>query len=248
MTSIVIPFITGPDNSLELRQALRSMEQNLKFEFHPYIFSHNKPNWLRDEYFVFLPHRGGFDAKFKDQLNKIYTACKMDEISYEFIYSYDDVFFLNPISLDKLSVKRAKQDLAKKPNWYNTSDAQPNWKKVMEKTLTTLQEKRLPIFDYETHLPRRFCKPVCLDLNNEYNFIENAFQFSTLYFNHISTPHVILSKYDFYKLGIYQPRTYNYIMRLAKRYKILNYSEVAYNQDMKKAICDLFPYKSRFEV
>jgi hypothetical protein len=172
----------------------------------------------------------------------------MCHTSENFIYTYDDVYFLNPVSLQELKIPRAKQDLTKVKDWFVNSDAQANWKEVMKRTLLLLQQKGAYIYNYETHLPRFFYKKSCINIFQEFKCLDVAYQFSTLYFNLLEKNPVLLSKYDFFKLGIYKPKSYQHITRLAKRYKILNYSENCYIEDMKKALRDLFPNKCKFEV
>ena len=90
---IVIPFIEGPDDSFELKYMLRSLEQNLQAEPVIWLLG-DKPQWLINvNHILFEPARGDF-KKFRDQLTKLEWMINQKDLGKEFIYMYDDQFFL----------------------------------------------------------------------------------------------------------------------------------------------------------
>lgn len=244
---IVIPFLKGPQNSIELRYALRSVEKNLKAEATIWLYG-EKPDWVTNVNFVPVvrQHRPMF-VKFSDQLRKIEMACKNPAISKNFIYTYDDIFLLKPVSVDCLKKPRAIENMIKINHWFKHTDAGGNWVKCMKQTLNTLKKNNLPIYNYETHLPRVYNKEKALAILEKYRSRDWAFQFATMYFNNYYTdPEMLNEPGNFFKLGIYRPVGYADLRDKAERSTVMNVAEAC--EDSVRVLEVLFPKASKWEI
>lgn len=245
-TDVVIPFLRGPLNSIELRYALRSIEKNLKAEVTIWLYG-EKPDWVTNVNFVPVvrQHRKIF-VKFFDQLRKIEMACRNPEISKNFVYTYDDIYLLKPVTVDCLKKPRALENMTKIRYWFKNTDAGGNWVKCMKQTLHTLQKENLPIYNYETHLPRVYNKEKALAILEKYRSSERAFQFATMYFNNYYTdPEMLNVPGNFFKLGIYRPVGYTDLRDKAERSTIMNMAKIT--DDSVRVLEVLFPEKCRWE-
>ena len=242
---VVIPFIAGPKDSIELRYALRSIAKNLHTDVRIWLYG-EKPAWITGvEHIPMTREPKPKYQKFFDQLLKIELASRNTEIGTRFIYTYDDVYFLKPVTCDCLNQPRALEDMGKKTDWFKTTDAGGNWVSCMLQTLYKLKEERLPLYNYETHLPRVYNKEKALAVMEKYNSREFAFQFATMYFNNYETNPELLSENKFFKLGIYHPIGYRELVDSANRSAIMNIS-VAYD-DSIRFLEAFFPEKSKYE-
>ena len=244
---VVIPFVIGPQNSIELRYALRSIEKNLKAVATIWLYG-EKPKWITGVNFIPVRRepKPKF-VKFFDQLRKIEMAAKNPEISKNFIYTYDDIYLLKPVSVDCLKKPRALENMAKIKQWFAKTDAGANWVECTKQTLRQLQKENLPIFNYETHLPRVYNKEKALAILEKYRNREWAFQFATMYFNNYFTdPEMLNEPGNFFKLGIYRPVGYPDLRDRTERSTVLNVANVY--EDSVRVLEVLFPEKSRWEV
>lgn len=247
-TDVVIPFVAGPRNSIELKFALRSIEKNLDAPNKRVWIYGEKPDWLTNvEFYPMKRTPKPKFVKFFDQLKKIELASRNDGIGLNFIYTYDDVYFMKPVTMDCLKQPRALMDMGKIPfgQWFKGTDAGPNWVECMKMTLYRLKKENLPLFNYETHLPRVYNKVKALAVLDKYNSHEFAFQFATMYFNNYETRPELLSENRWFRLGIYHPIGYRELVDRANRSAIMNVSK-AYD-DSINVLESFFPDKSRYE-
>lgn len=242
---VVIPFIEGPHDSIELRYALRSIEQNLKCDKVIWLYG-DAPGWITHVCHVPVKReeRPKY-SKFFDQLRKIEMACNNPAIGYRFMYTYDDVYLLKPLSVDRLRAPRAIEDMSKVEVWFQQTDAGRNWVDCMIQTLVTLQKEHLPIYNYETHLPRIYNKDKALAILSKYRSHEFAFQFATMYFNNYETDPELLKNGNFFKLGIYRQIGYKTLLQQAADREVMNIASA--DDDSVRALEVLFPHKSIYE-
>lgn len=251
MIDIVIPYILGPDNGLELKYALRSFEKYFKDEYKICLIG-DIPDWCVNVYHIPQPpiEDNMPFVRFRDTLSKLHTACNTPEISPDFIYSYDDIYLLKDIYTKDIVQPLAIADKSLEPpsQWFVKSDAGTNWKKLLIKTLNLLREENKPIYNCETHLPRYYNKQRVLKLYKKYGLLTNPYMFSSLYFNNYFKTIKVLSQLNTFKAGIYQPLKEAAILRSCQFAKIMNVGKPAYNQDLKSALNILFPEPSKYEV
>jgi len=245
-TDVVIPFVLGPNNSVELRYALRSIDQNLKGDKVIWLYG-EKPDWVKDVRFVPMKREPKpMYVKFFDQLRKIEMASRNPEIGYRFVYTYDDVYFLKPLTVDVLRQPRALEDMSKIRHWFKKTDAGGNWVSCMKQTLFRLKDEGLPVFNYETHLPRVYNKEKALAILEKYESHTYAFQFATMYFNNYETNPELLSANKFFKLGIYRPVGFSRLLEQAEQSEVMNIAKAT--DESVRALEVMFPERSRWEA
>jgi hypothetical protein len=251
MIDIVIPYIIGPDNGLELKYALRSFERYFKDEYKISIIG-EIPDWCVNVYQVNqAPIQDNMPfVRFRDTLAKLHTACNTPEISADFIYTYDDIYLLKDTFTKDLLQPLALADKSSEPpsQWFISSDAGPNWKKLLGKTLLLLKEEKKTMYNCETHTPRYYNKERVLKLFKKYGLLTNPYMFSSLYINNYYRNIKVLSQLNIFKAGLYQPMKEAGILRMCRNAKVLNVGRGGYDQELKSALNKLFPEPSKFEV
>jgi len=243
---VVIPFVEGPQKSIELRYALRSIEKNLKCEEKVIWLYGEAPTWIRNVQHIPVHRNSRFMySKFFDQLWKIELASRNLQIDTEFLYTYDDLYFMKPVTVDELRKPRALTDMAKEKEWFVHSDAGQNWISCMIQTLELLMAEGLPIYNYETHLPRVYNQQLALSVLERYDSMHRAFQFATMYFNYYEAAPILLKDELNFKLGIYHPIEFAELFDFARRCTIMNVA-TAY-EDSLRLLKMYFPDKSIYE-
>jgi hypothetical protein len=254
-TSIVIPYIVPQNGGEELRYALRSIEKNLDFDTKVYIIG-EKPEWLTDKA-TFIPTErvNGMDYMvFLDTTSKIYLVSKDKRISQNFVYMYDDTFFINKTSLEDIQELKCLENMKDIPSdkWFKTSRASGKWKSLMRKTLAKLQDGGYSIYNFETHCPRVINKKKAKEVIEVNNMLIDPLMFSTLYYNVTKElgeiPRSLVPWGDGIKLGVYRPFDFETLKGKVKENKFLNYDTTSYNEGMKKLLEHLFAEKSGFEA
>lgn len=244
---VVIPFVNGPRDSIELRYALRSIEKNIKAKVAIWLLG-DCPEWITNVNHVFYERRPRtMYAKFYNLLEKLKLASDTESIGQNFIYTYDDVYFMKPATVDMLAKPRALKDYARQneKEWFRHTDAGVNWVSCMIQTLQQLKQENLPLYNYETHLPRVYNRGKVSALLDKYDYRRFAFQFATMYFNNYETNPELLSENKFFKLGIYHPVGYKALLDKASDSVIMNIAR-AYDDSLNVLEC-FFPEKSKYE-
>lgn len=250
-TSIVIPFIEGPENSLELRYALRSIDKNLSKKDVQIFLIGDKPDWVKNVTYIPIERVSGMDyMSFMDTANKIKLACEHPEIGSGFIYMHDDTFFIQRTTLPELYQVKAWEDTSKIDKLFQNTTASRKWCNVFEKTMKALKEKGLPIYNYETHTPRYFNIKKMKDLFEEFAPQAEPFQISTLYFNHFyeKEPRILQPWGDNFRLGIYKSFSVEQLKNKTRKNNILNIGKnMIQDKDMQIFLKYLFPEISKYE-
>jgi hypothetical protein len=244
-TDVVIPFVEGPDDSLELRMALRSIDKNVKGNVVVWLVG-QAPKWVKDVRHVVVKRekRNRFQ-KFHDLNRKIEIVCSIEEVGQWFIYTYDDIYFLNEADIEFLKKPRSSHDTDKDDRWLTKNDASKRWKDCMKQTLATLKKENLPVYNYETHMPRVFNKEKALTLLTKYDHQNFAFQFATMYFNNFYSERIMLSDEPDFKLAAKGHVSVDVLKEKAKTIKFLNAN--IYRRDVMKMLKEMWPEKGRFE-
>ncbi len=248
---IVIPYIMGPLDGIELKFALRSIHYNLVGNFNVILLG-DKPSWCKNVTHIPMERiKGMMYNTFMDQCTKIKTAMELSYIGSGFIYMYDDTFFMQKIKLQEIQELKAWENMTDVKQWFKKTSASKRWCDIMKKTLNILQEKNLPIYNYETHCPRYFNVRNLKKLYAEYAPQMEPFQISTLYFNTFyknKEPRILKPWGDNFKLGIYNHIPLNKLMKKIRTNQILNIGRsLIHDIDMRNFLEYLFPKKSKYE-
>lgn len=250
---IVIPYIMGPEDGIELRYALRSIEKNFKCKEQVIVnLIGDKPDWCENVNHVEVDRVEGMPYMvFLDVCNKIKTACELEEIGNGFIYMYDDTCFIQPTTLKDIQELKALEDLGTIKELFKNTTADKKWCNLLKKTMGLLQAKNLPVFNYETHCPRYFNVKKMLALYEEYNPHIDPVQISTLYFNTYfpdKEPRILMPWGDGFKLGIYRPFPAEILKTKIRTNKVMNIGKSLIEYpETKEFLNFLFPKKSKYE-
>lgn len=246
MTTIVYPYLAEKSQGEELKYSIRSLCKFLKFEFEPVIIG-DKPKWYKGKHIETKPIRGRKFTRAFDIARKLEIICDTSWISDDFMYMYDDQYFVNPTDLSDISGAIAMAEVVRKTD--NRRFGSDVWRELMNKTIDALKESGHDrVFNYETHLPRVLNKHKLKILTDAYNLHKNPLLFNTLYFNeYFHQPKVELEKENNIKAGVYKPMSTDQIRVLCRGKFVLNNGERGWNHSFNLFLKNTFPEKCRFE-
>jgi hypothetical protein len=247
LIDVVIPYVTQTVVWDELKIAIRSMEKNFDFPFRLHLLAENLPDWASSKLkLIKCEQIKGFEnAKAFDAASKMERAIT-SRITRNFIYTYDDIVFLNTISFDDLKFRWAHARLMNETNILSFSGG-GRWKNVMINTLHRLQANKLPDYNYENHLPRVFDKKLMHHTIERFGFTRLPYAIPTIYFNfNFDMPEGIIGK-DSPSLYIGKPITSKALTEIITLKKILTYNNAGLNSELKSLLLEMFPDKSSFE-
>lgn len=249
-TDVVIPMVPGDDDCIELRLALRSIEKNLNGDVVVWLYGY-APDWVRNVNVTRMERK--YYARFvtfRDTRRKIELAAANDLIGPRFIYTYDDIYFLHPIGIDDLRRPIARCDGRKGEEWWQGTSASKNWVACMGNTLEALRKEKLPMWSYETHLPRVYNREKIKSLEGSPMLLmatePEAVQYATWYYNHFVTDPVLVKSLRNFKLvsGFDVPASI--LQTKMKSHAILNANK--YRPEVIGLLKEMFKEKSRFEA
>jgi hypothetical protein len=249
ITDVVIPLVPGTNDCMELRLALRSIEKNMNSDVAIWIYGYAPP-WIRNVNIVRTDriHYPRF-VTFRDTRRKIELAAGNDAIGPRFIYTYDDIYFMKPITIDELRKPIAKCNAASGNQWHAGTGASRNWMDCMRGTLEALHRENLPMWSYETHLPRVYNREKVKALAGKPllrgNSEPEAVQYATWYYNHYLIDPVVVDSLKNYKLISGFDVPVSSLINDVKTHAILNANK--YRVDVIKLLQDIFPLKSKYE-
>ncbi|MFA5420043.1 MAG: hypothetical protein WC341_16440 [Bacteroidales bacterium] len=245
--TIVIPYILGPDNGLELRYTLRSIEKNFRHDNYEIIVIGDKPDWLTNINHVPFTRVPVRDFRtFDDQLMKLYVALTECDITNDFIWTYDDTYFTSEVKLDDIKSLKAIRRIYSR----NTVEDFPggsNWKICIMKALDDTGGK----FVYETHLPRWYNKRKMLTLFDKFDMLNRPTVIATLYYNYFfkdQEPQLIEDNKDHIRFlcrSTFEPDRLEKIMR---RSKFSNNNPAVWNKIFTETLQRIFPDSSKYET
>lgn len=243
MISVVIPYLQETSQGDELRYALRSWSKFFKDDFNIVLVG-DKPVWYVGDYIKTISIRGKSFTRALDITLKLNVIIASKGITDEFIYSYDDVYLLSDCTVKDFQQTIAIETM---PANYKMPRASGKWKRLLEVTFKSLNLD--VVYNYETHLPRMFKKEWLNMIIQAYRLDKNPMLVSTLYYNEFfDKPDLILSQNNEFKAGIYDRINYVRLQQMIRGKKVLNHSENAYNDAMKRLLRELYKEKSKFEA
>lgn len=270
VTHFVYPLSNGSswgDNN-ELKNSLRSIVENFQGDFRIWIYGNKKPAWLRENnaQLLFIPVKRGPSIDYEnffDTLAKLRMACENKDIPEDFIWMYDDQYFLK--SFDK-SFFDSHYALALMTDDYMEElktlyPGHGKWWRTLNIAFKLLKSKGFITYNYETHMPRLFNKTKMLYILNNCEYDNIPFAPATMYFNR-QTPEIIpelLKEVDNTKVQFYAEKkasdpdwaskydTKEFIKEQLDRCLILNHDDNGLTKNIKAAISGMFRKKSQFE-
>ncbi len=191
--SFVYPFWQHGANYDELRWSIRSIYQN----FRP-AEGQTFDVWLIGDQPVVRRtsstwHSGnivpcprtvkgrGFKNKLTDALNKWHTAIHHPGISDTTVWMMDDIYFVNPVTLEELSVPRAHRRKTERnlQSWNENS----GFSSAKKRTVEALLNAGYPAWDFATHLPHVVQKERAKQVFNDFRIQDDALLWEIVYEN-----------------------------------------------------------------
>lgn len=139
---VVIPYKEQPGHTA-LIYALHSLTG------HKVVIVGDKPYWLKNALHISCGDKEGGQYKEANIFRKLLKACHDDRVSDPFVYSMDDVFYLQPITEEQFY----QGTLQEKIERVRQSGFENNYLKTMRQTLSALIKKGLPTLHYDIHGP-----------------------------------------------------------------------------------------------
>lgn len=246
MTTIVYPYLHQLSQGEELKYSIRSVCKYAQFPFDVMIIG-DRPTWYKGKCIEMPPIRGKRFTRAFDIARKIDVICGTETISKDFLYCYDDQYFVNPVKLEDLAGAVALNEIT---DYKEPRVGSEVWKELMNRTVSALVKNgHDTCYNYETHLPRLLNRGKLKLIIDGYDLHQQPLLFSTLYFNeYYHKPRVILEKENNIKAGIYKPLTADAIRNMCRSKLVLNHGEASYNHAMKLFLKNTFPEKCVFEL
>jgi hypothetical protein len=246
MTTIVYPYLHRLSQGDELKYSIRSLCKYAKFDF-DIVLVGDKPDWYNGKFIPTTPIRNKRFTRAFDIAKKLEIICESKIISENFIYMYDDQYFINDVYLSDLeksiSINEIKE--RRKPNVGSEV-----WRELMSRTVDALVSNGNDIvYNYETHLPRTLNKKKLKLIIDAYDLHHVPLLFNTLYFNeYFEQPEIILEKENKIKAGIYKAMTSDEIRNLCASKLIMNHGEKAFNHPLKLFLKNTYHKICKFEL
>ncbi len=249
---IIIPYILGPDDGMELKYAIRSIEKNFQHDNFRIIVVGDRPSWMKKEHhfpFEQIPHQKY--RTFTDQLLKLYSVLTESNITAGFIWTYDDVYFTRPVKLADLKQLKAVASFDKYPRHLENKAGGPNWMGTLQYTMEQVKENGGSNFNYETHLPRYFTKSRVLKLIDKFNLMGRPMMISSLYYNTYHKAEEPVCLFDtktnirFLLRSVFD---YETLKKHVKRHQFTNNDPRMWNPTLKRVLIEMFNNKSSYEL
>ena len=173
-TTVVIPYCKEFAQGKELLFALRSWYNNALFPANLVIIG-DREDWFGEEVTV-IEHQRTSDNPQIDTMEKLKLAIESPEVTESFIWTNDDIYLVNRVSLAHIEIPKVLGEL--KPEKFKGTYAEN-----MSRTVMLLDKFGLPKLNYGTHTPVLFEKFRLKDMLERFPEAESGVLFSSLYFN-----------------------------------------------------------------
>lgn len=237
MINIVIPFVKGRDWEEKIRYVLRSFEQNFKEDFNISIIGY-MPEWCCN-----ITHIPFADDITKHSEFNLGRKLKIALDAYpEFIWTYDDIYLLRPVTLKDITAPKVNEYLGL---YSKDQRGTGSFYDQLWATYDRCLELGLPGFSFQMHLPYYF-ESEKLAKAFELFRIETGDHFAqTAYFN-LFFPGEDKLIWDQEKVVFYHKEDFSNNPTFGAA-KFLNHNDKGLSIRLKKKIKKTFPEKSKFE-
>lgn len=239
MTTVVYIYEPVKTEGEELRYSLRSLS-NYQFE-HNVMIVGNPPSWYKGAGVRLSRYKGNSYTRAFDVVKKLKAAIESKNVTEDFIFMYDDQYVLQPTTLEHLA-PCAQAEIQKGKRIPSTGS--DKYKDLLNWTFDELDIKG-QVWNYETHLPRKFNKTLLKSIIDGYNLTENPRLVSSLYYNeYFDKPTYMASDM---KIGFYQVTTPEKIRKEIKGKRFLNHNDGVGVKNILPVLNELFPNPSKYE-
>lgn len=225
-------------NNTELKYSLRSLENHYDAEkvfvigVLPYFLNQSTVNYIEAK-----------DASRNAAINimdKIKLACQIPELSEKFIFMNDDYFLLKPLA-DEIPFYYKQESLLTsiKINQHN------EYAFHLITTVKALNDKNLPIKNFDTHCPIIYEKSKMLQVINSYDWqgLKHGYVMKSLYCNTLG----ITGEY-MEDLKLSYKRFEPQIKRMIHGKNWFSIGDKAINKSLSNVLHELFPNPSKYEI
>ena len=147
---VVIPYCKEYAQGNELLFAIRSWYKYARFPLRIVVIG-DREDWMDTENVTFIECERVSDIPSVDTLHKLWVAKNSPEVADAFIWTNDDIYLVNPVTLPHILLPKVLGKL--KPEAYNG-----HYRTAMQRTVDMLTEAGLPTLNYGTHTPVWFEK------------------------------------------------------------------------------------------
>lgn len=241
-TTVVIPYCKEFAQGRELLFALRSWYEKTCFPANLVIIG-DREDWFGEEIF-FIEHQRISDNPQIDTMEKLKLAIESPEVSERFIWTNDDIYLVNRVSLAHIEIPKVLGDL-------NPKKFKGVYAENMSRTIMLLDKFGLPKLNYGTHTPVIFEKFKLMEMLERFPEAESGVLFSSLYFNSQAFPTypVVLDwETDQFLLPVIsQKPNEERAIELLQRKVFLNNTVSGHSAWLEKFLEQMFPEPSIFE-
>lgn len=241
-TTVVIPYCKEFAQGRELLFALRSWYNNALFPANLVIIG-DREDWFGEEVTV-IEHQRTSDNPQIDTMEKLKLAIESSEVTERFIWTNDDIYLVNRVSLAHIEIPKVLGEL-------NPSQFKGVYANNMSRTVMLLDKIGLPKLNYGTHTPVLFEKSKLMEMLERFPEAESGVLFSSLYFNSQAFPvhPVVLNwKTDQFLLPVIsQNPDEQKAKELLRRKVFLNNTVSGHSAWLEKFLEQMFPEPSIFE-
>lgn len=241
-TTVVIPYCKEFAQGRELLFTLRSWYEKTCFPANLVIIG-DREDWFGEEIF-FIEHQRTSDNPQIDTMEKLKLAIESPEVTERFIWTNDDIYLVNRVSLAHIEIPKVLGDL-------NPKKFKGVYAENMSRTIMLLDKFGLPKLNYGTHTPVIFEKFKLMEMLERFPEAESGVLFSSLYFNSQAFPTypVVLDwETDQFLLPVIsQKPNEERAIELLQRKVFLNNTVSGHSTWLEKFLEQMFPESSIFE-
>jgi hypothetical protein len=201
-TSIIWPYWRHSKPLKSLHLSIDLAKLNLQFDKTLIVVGDNPKR--DDVEYLSVPrlspgeYRRRYDAKLKhqrccDAVYKLKKAIASPKVSETFIRLYDDMYILQPVTLDDLLIQRHRGRVEPGQTRFK------GWRELRRKTLLRLKESGLTTYDFSTHGPVVFEKTKLQQTIEQFDLMRQPSLVETIYQNQWLDPGAQLLKSSFFR-------------------------------------------------
>ncbi len=254
---VVYPFYAAGSND-ELRYSMRSMEENFTSLRNIWVIG-DKPDWASEEV-CHIPYAhpktlpSNEYSKNRNFAEKMLRAAMTSDITTDFVYAADDHYLLRPWSLEDFTKKvLIREDLNAFTEDYLNPDTRPwgslsEWQTALWNTYDKMMLFGYYGWNYETHTPKLINKVNLIKTLAQFGIGDGRCMWQTAYFNmHWPTTTGLDSEKSDIKAGFYSEVPKEDMLDRLDRATFLSHNDDGLTEDLRNAIMERFPKKSRYE-
>ncbi len=243
MITFVWPWWRGGARGDELKFSIRSVAMQCRFDWQPLVVG-DIPDWYNGPVISIARKPNKKWTNWADTVSKMYAICQSQQVSRQFIYMNDDMYFLRPFDLDDVTPFRSikKYSRTSKPK-------SQKWLTIQWETMQRLKKAGFPaIWHCTTHSPQWFDKQKMLMLLRTLNASKKPIVLDLAYNNAFRSDEprqrygrdVARLRGAFGQVAAIRYRSQNKL--------ILNHVSAGFTEAMQVFLESQFPIPSSFEV